>query len=60
MQTGNIRTEPHNRQEDSRESATKKRRCFELGSGGSAGLLKGFSLFSSSVIDDEDLDADWI
>uniref|UniRef100_A0A672Q960 DNA helicase MCM9 n=1 Tax=Sinocyclocheilus grahami TaxID=75366 RepID=A0A672Q960_SINGR len=37
-----------------------KRRCFELGSGGPAGLLKGFSLFSSSVIDDEDLDADWI
>lgn len=59
MQTGNMRTEPSDRQEEARENATKKRRCFELGSGGPAGLLKGFSLFSSSVIDDEDLDADW-
>ncbi|XP_016353274.1 DNA helicase MCM9-like [Sinocyclocheilus anshuiensis] len=56
MQTGNMRTEPSDRQEDSGENATKKRRCFELDS---AGLLKGFSLFGSSVIDDEDLDADW-
>ncbi|KAI2652204.1 DNA helicase MCM9-like protein [Labeo rohita] len=55
MQRGNARTE----QEEVGENATKKRRCFELGSGGPAGLLKGFSLFSSSVIDDEDLDADW-
>uniref|UniRef100_A0A8C1XYW7 DNA helicase n=1 Tax=Cyprinus carpio TaxID=7962 RepID=A0A8C1XYW7_CYPCA len=60
MQTGNMRTEPSDRQEEAGENATKKRRCFELGSGGPAGLLKGFSLFSSSVIDDEDLDADWI
>uniref|UniRef100_A0A671NPC9 DNA helicase MCM9 n=1 Tax=Sinocyclocheilus anshuiensis TaxID=1608454 RepID=A0A671NPC9_9TELE len=60
MQTGNMRTEPSDRQEESGENATKKRRCFELGSGGPAGLLKGFSLFGSSVIDDEDLDADWI
>ncbi len=59
MQTGNMRTEPSDRQEEAGENATKKRRCFELGSGGPAGLLKGFSLFSSSVIDDEDLDADW-
>ncbi|XP_042611876.1 DNA helicase MCM9-like [Cyprinus carpio] len=56
MQTGNMRTEPSDRQEEAGENATKKRRCFELGSGGPAGLLKGFSLF----IDDEDLDADWI
>ncbi|XP_016120059.1 DNA helicase MCM9-like, partial [Sinocyclocheilus grahami] len=60
MQTGNMRTEPSDRQEEAGENTTKKRRCFELGSGGPAGLLKGFSLFSSSVIDDEDLDADWI
>uniref|UniRef100_A0A9J8BLG5 DNA helicase n=1 Tax=Cyprinus carpio carpio TaxID=630221 RepID=A0A9J8BLG5_CYPCA len=60
MQTGNMRTELSDRQEEAGENATKKRRCFELGSGGPAGLLKGFSLFSSSVIDDEDLDADWI
>lgn len=59
LQTGNTRTEPSDRQEEFRENASKKRRCFELSSGGSAGLLKGFSLFSSSVIDDEDLDADW-
>ncbi|KAI4895691.1 hypothetical protein NFI96_024783 [Prochilodus magdalenae] len=37
----------------------KKRKCFELGSGGPAGLLSGFSFFSSSVIDDEVLDVDW-
>ncbi|KAL1254009.1 hypothetical protein QQF64_016238 [Cirrhinus molitorella] len=55
MQTGNARTE----QKEAEENATKKRRCFELGSGGPTGLLKSFSLFSSSVIDDEDLDADW-
>uniref|UniRef100_A0A672Q3G4 DNA helicase MCM9 n=1 Tax=Sinocyclocheilus grahami TaxID=75366 RepID=A0A672Q3G4_SINGR len=60
MQTGNMRTKPSDRQEEAGENTTKKRRCFELGSGGPAGLLKGFSLFSSSVIDDEDLDADWI
>ncbi|KAK7133851.1 hypothetical protein R3I94_015644 [Phoxinus phoxinus] len=59
LQTGNTRTEPSDRQEEFRENASKKRRCFELSSGGSAGLLKGLSLFSSSVIDDEDLDADW-
>ncbi|XP_073672839.1 DNA helicase MCM9 [Garra rufa] len=55
VQTGNVRTE----QEETGENATKKRRCFELGSGGPAGLLQSFSLFSSSVIDDDDLDADW-
>ncbi|XP_026060609.1 DNA helicase MCM9 isoform X1 [Carassius auratus] len=60
VQTGNMRTEPSDRQEEAGENATKKRRCFELGSGGPVGLLKGFSLFGSSVIDDEDLDADWI
>lgn len=59
LQTGNMRTEASDRQEEFRENASKKRRCFELSSGGPAGLLKGFSLFSSSVIDDEDLDADW-
>lgn len=59
LQTGNTRTEPSDRQEEFRENVSKKRRCFELSSEGSAGLLKGFSLFSSSVIDDEDLDADW-
>ncbi|XP_067274786.1 DNA helicase MCM9 [Pseudorasbora parva] len=58
LQTGNMRTEPSDRQEEFRENTTK-RRCFELSSGGPAGLLKGFSMFSSSVIDDEDLDADW-
>lgn len=59
LQTGNTRTEASDRQEEFRENAAKKRRCFELSSGGPTGLLKGFSLFSSSVIDDEDLDADW-
>ncbi|XP_077103207.1 DNA helicase MCM9 isoform X1 [Siphateles boraxobius] len=59
LQTGGTRTGSSDRQEELRENASKKRRCFELSSGGSAGLLKGFSLFSSSVIDDEDLDADW-
>ncbi|ROL52501.1 DNA helicase MCM9 [Anabarilius grahami] len=59
LQTGNTRTEASDRQEEFRENAAKKRRCFELSSAGPAGLLKGFSLFSSSVIDDEDLDADW-
>lgn len=47
------------RQEDDGENAGRKRRCFELGSGGSAGLIKGFSLFSSSVLDDEDFDEVW-
>lgn len=37
----------------------KKRKCFELGSGGSKGLLSGLSFFSASGIDDEALDVDW-
>ncbi|XP_072531598.1 DNA helicase MCM9 [Salminus brasiliensis] len=37
----------------------KKRKCFELGSAGPTGLLSGFSFFSSSVMDDDDLNVDW-
>lgn len=55
-QTVNARTGPSDRQEEFRENGAKKRRCFESSS---AGLLRGFSLFSSSVFEDEDLDADW-
>ncbi|XP_043074629.1 DNA helicase MCM9 isoform X1 [Puntigrus tetrazona] len=59
VRSANERTENRDGQEEARGNTTKKRRCFELGSGGPAGFLKGLSLFSSSVIDDEDLDADW-
>ncbi|NP_001333089.1 DNA helicase MCM9 isoform X1 [Danio rerio] len=59
MTNMSMRREISDRQEDDGETAGRKRRCFELGSGGSAGLIKGFSLFSSSVLDDEDFDDVW-
>ncbi|XP_035276750.1 DNA helicase MCM9 [Anguilla anguilla] len=37
-------------------SNPRKRKCFEFGS---KSILPGQSLFSSSVVDDEDLDVDW-
>ncbi|KAG7460988.1 hypothetical protein MATL_G00204800 [Megalops atlanticus] len=37
----------------------RKRKCFEFGSGGSKMVLPGQSLFSSSVLDDGELDIDW-
>ncbi|XP_036406174.1 DNA helicase MCM9 [Megalops cyprinoides] len=37
----------------------RKRKCFELGTGGSKVVLPGQSLFSSSVLDDGELDIDW-
>ncbi|KAI1897496.1 hypothetical protein AGOR_G00083870 [Albula goreensis] len=40
-------------------SNPRKRKCFEFGSVGSKGILLGQSLFSSSVIDDSDLNVDW-
>ncbi|KAJ8396236.1 hypothetical protein AAFF_G00021030 [Aldrovandia affinis] len=40
-------------------SNPRKRKCFEFGSVGSKGIFPGQSLFSSSVLDDEDLDVDW-
>ncbi|XP_051954094.1 DNA helicase MCM9-like [Xyrauchen texanus] len=60
-QTANTRTESFSRKEEAGQNGMnpEKRRCFQMGSGGSAGLLKCLSLFSSSVLDDEDLDVDW-
>uniref|UniRef100_A0A8B9RG44 DNA helicase MCM9 n=1 Tax=Astyanax mexicanus TaxID=7994 RepID=A0A8B9RG44_ASTMX len=37
----------------------KKRKCFDLGSAGPAGPFSGFSFFSSSIADDEELNVDW-
>ncbi|KAI7800133.1 putative DNA helicase MCM9, partial [Triplophysa rosa] len=60
-QTGNARTETSSVHKAAEQTAGNpmKRRCFELGSRGPAGLLTGHSLFSSSVLDDDDLDVDW-
>lgn len=54
-QTGVTRTETNGQTAGN----PMKRTCFELGSGGPAGLLSGLSLFSSSVLDDDDLDVEW-
>ncbi|XP_066532818.1 DNA helicase MCM9 isoform X2 [Hoplias malabaricus] len=39
--------------------SSNRRKCFQLGSAGPTGLLSGFSLFSSSLVEDELLDVDW-
>ncbi|XP_056619591.1 DNA helicase MCM9 isoform X1 [Triplophysa dalaica] len=62
-QTGNTRTETSSIHKEAEQTAGNpmKRRCFDLGSRGPAGLLSGHSLFSSSALDDDDddLDVEW-
>ncbi|TRY58190.1 hypothetical protein DNTS_017406 [Danionella cerebrum] len=50
------RMEVSDGQKEHGRNGESKRRCFEFSSGG---LLKGLSLFSASVLEDDDLDADW-